>query len=173
MFCTKCGKKISQNNEFCQHCGERVFNVEGKYSRKLCPFCKFEIPPESEQCSHCKRTIVEKVQRHEDVNESNDIPKANADIKQKKTRLRMSRPIHKINLKKFLLNKYVVVILGAAIFIWILLGIDSSSNSGGIKAPLPTPNTQPSGDVVEIDTSVPAFSLDNGTILKKNISYLD
>ena len=172
MFCIKCGKKISQNNKFCQHCGEGVFNDEGRDSRKLCPFCKFEIPPESEQCPHCKRTIVEKVPRRENASEANDIPRANSEVRQKKTSSRISRLIHRINLKKLLLNKYVAVILGIAIFIWALSGIDTSSNSGGTKAPLPTPNTQPSGDVVEIDTSAPAFSLDNGTILKKNNSYL-
>jgi len=79
----------------------------------------------------------------------------------------------KINWRKFLLNRYVAILLGVIFVVWISASSDDTSyNSGGTKAPLPAPIQQVSDDVVEFTPTTPAVSLANGTVLKKNTAHL-
>jgi hypothetical protein len=69
------------------------------------------------------------------------------------------------------LLKYFVILLVAIFFIWIISSDDSSNNSG-TKTSLPLPAEEVSSGLVVSQPSGPAFSLPNGTIIKKNNYYL-
>lgn len=79
--------------------------------------------------------------------------------------------LKKINFRKFIFNKYVVILVGVIFVVWILSGDDTSYNNG-TKAPLPAPVQQVSDDIVKFTPSTPTISLTNGTILKKNNVHL-
>ncbi|MFA4998602.1 MAG: zinc ribbon domain-containing protein [Candidatus Paceibacterota bacterium] len=69
------------------------------------------------------------------------------------------------------LLKYFAILLVAVFFIWIISS-DDSSNDSGTKTSLPLPAEEVSSGLVVSQPSGPAFSLPNGTIIKKNNYYL-
>ncbi|MDP2967077.1 MAG: zinc-ribbon domain-containing protein, partial [bacterium] len=169
-FCSNCGKKISEGNKFCEYCGEKIcMEKKVNHTIKHCPFCKKEVDISNEECPNCKRILVEKIRQNEKY--TADTPEFN---NQKKESI-VSKLIglgRRINYSKLIFNKYVAILFGVIFLVWILSGDDSSYNSGSTKAPLPPPTTQVSNDVVEFTPTTPAISLANGTILKKNSTYL-
>jgi RNA polymerase subunit RPABC4/transcription elongation factor Spt4 len=62
MFCENCGAKLDSDSKFCRTCGAPAETAES--STKYCPFCKNVIEMNSITCSHCGRTLVEKVYSH-------------------------------------------------------------------------------------------------------------
>lgn len=170
MFCTNCGKKIPDESSFCEYCGEKIY-IEKKtdHTIKYCPFCKKEVDINDEECPNCKRILIEKISQTEEY--TADLPKYN---NQKKENI-VSKFISlskRINYPRLIFNKYVAILFGVILFVWILSEDGSLNNSGGTKAPLPPPITQAPNDMVEFTPTTPAISLTNGTILKKNNTYL-
>jgi len=171
MFCKYCGKKNPEGSRFCKYCGREIIANEKTFSthRKLCPFCKEEISLGYEKCPNCGRLLVEKISSNEKY--TTDIPKFNKQTKENIVSkfIALSR---KINWPKLLFNKYVAILFGIIFMIWIFSGDNSSYDSSSTKAPLPLPSTQISYDAIDLAPTTPAISLTNGTILKKNNSYL-
>jgi len=169
MFCENCGKQISEAEKFCKYCGVKIDRVDSSMKLKKCPFCKEEINFDCVECPNCKRILVEKIPANQkattDIPEFNNQPKENIISK-------FISFTKKINYPKLIFNKYVAILFGVIFLVWILSGDDSSYKSGGTKAPLPPPITQTSDDVVESIPLTSAISLTNGTILKKNNTYL-
>lgn len=169
MFCENCGKQIDGAEKFCKYCGVKIDRADFPTKSKKCPFCKEEINFDDVECPNCKRILVEKIPVNQktttDIPEFNNQPKENIFSK-------FISFTKKINYSKLIFNKYVAILFGVIFLVWIFSGDDSSYNSGGTKAPLPPPITQTSDDVVESIPSTPAISLANGTILKKNNTYL-
>ena len=50
MFCTKCGKEISESAAFCQGCGNPI---AGKVQAGVCPSCGTELPDTAAFCHVC------------------------------------------------------------------------------------------------------------------------
>lgn len=166
MFCKHCGKENKEEAKFCKYCGAEIMQLNFFTNEtKFCPFCKEEISSDKQECPNCKRILVEKIpsDQIDTVDEFNNQPKESIISKF----ISFSR---KINYRKLLFNKYVVILLGVIFVVWISLGDDSSYNSGGTKVSLPPPSTQVSDSVIEFTPT--AVSLANGTILKKNSVYL-
>jgi hypothetical protein len=117
----------------------------------FCKHCGKQINDEAKFCKFCGEKVIQESFAY-------STPKSSF--------------LKKINWRKLLLNRYVAILLGVIFIVWIAASDDSSYNSGGTKAPLPTPVQQASDDVVEFTPTTPAVSLANGTILKKNTAYL-
>jgi len=164
MHCAHCGKQIDKSANFCRFCGGKA---EAVSSSRQCPFCKFEIKKDTEKCSNCNRTLIEKIPTRENHNTHS------AHTTKKSTNeadYSFSSPLNKeIDWSKLIFNKYAGILVGVILVTWALSGEDTSS---GTKAPLPAPIQQPSGEAFKstIDTSA-LISLNNGTVLKKNSTY--
>ncbi len=62
MYCSSCGKKITENSKFCKYCGASQTETEGKEEKKTnkeyyetvwtCDFCKEEFKSKEESDSH-------------------------------------------------------------------------------------------------------------------------
>ncbi|MEX0998371.1 MAG: zinc ribbon domain-containing protein [Thermodesulfobacteriota bacterium] len=171
MFCKNCGNQINREKKYCGYCGTEVKTKDGNFSNKTknCTFCKAEIDFDSKECPDCKRVLVEKIssnQKYESYAPEFHSPAEEGEV------IKFISWIKSINYSKLLLNKYVAIFVGVIFIVWIAASDDSSYNSGGTKIPLPAPVQQVSGDIVEFTPTTPAVSLANGTILKKNITYL-
>lgn len=172
MYCKNCGKKIDSSEKFCRHCGGRVSGEEKTdNTSRICPFCKSRINIDDNECPICHRVLVEKISSSSShqTHEARDyhVRKGQGLFTNLRKFFR-----EKINLRKFFFNRYFLIIVGVIFVVWISSGDDTSYNSGGTKAPLPTPVQQVSDDVVEFTPTTPAVSLANGTIIKKNTAYL-
>ncbi len=63
MYCSNCGRKLNENDQFCGHCGEKVMQ-----SGQNCPNCGAFVEYPNQICSHCgyqlpiniKKPIVQK-----------------------------------------------------------------------------------------------------------------
>ena len=150
MFCNQCGNKIDEEGKFCGNCGTGI-------KTKKCPFCKAHIQAGEKECANCKRILVENVASDKKVFSS---PPKSYRIKTKKR-----------NYLKLIFNKGTIVVVVVIIFLIWVFSEDNTSYSG-TKAPLPEPVQQISYDDIELAPTTPAISLVNGTIIKKNNSYL-
>lgn len=56
MFCTKCGKTISESDRFCRYCGTSVVQQPAK---QFCPSCGTEIPAGKNFCIACGSLLGE------------------------------------------------------------------------------------------------------------------
>lgn len=116
----------------------------------LCNKCGKEINSESKFCEFCGKEI--KQQELFSINSEQKIS-------------------NKINWKDVLFNKRTLIIVAViGFFIWIFSS-DSNYNESK-KLPLPAPIEEKYSDnIIEDSSNVPAVSLANGTILKKNVLY--
>ena len=59
-FCTKCGKPLNVNAQFCRFCGfkQPVALQETKPKTKFCVFCGGEIGINAKFCSHCGKSLT-------------------------------------------------------------------------------------------------------------------
>lgn len=63
MYCSNCGRKLNENDQFCGHCGEKVMQ-----SGQNCPNCGAFVEYPNQICSHCgyqlpiniKKPIIQK-----------------------------------------------------------------------------------------------------------------
>ena len=181
MFCENCGKQIDEVEEFCKYCGVKINKINFSTKSKKCPFCKEQVGLNERECPNCRRILFENIKTKQESTPfkeviSNQKKKAYF-LKQrihflKNTFFRFINFAKKPNYSKIIFNKYVAILFGVILIVWIFSGDNSSYKSGGTKAPLPPPTTQISDDVVEFIPSAPAVSLANGTILKRNNVYL-
>ena len=171
MFCKNCGQQINKEGKFCGHCGTETGAGYKDFSTKTksCIFCKAEIDFDSKECPNCKRVLVETISSSHKY--ESPAPEFHSPVKEGGV-TRFISWIKNINYSKLILNKYVAILVGVIFIVWIVASDDSSYNSGGTKAPLPTPIQQVSDDIIEFTPTTPAVSLANGTILKKNTAYL-
>jgi len=144
---------------------EKTFSTH----KKLCPFCKEEISLDCEKCPNCGHLLVEKISSNKKY--TTDTPKFNKQTKENIVS-RFIAVSKKINWSKLLFNKYIAILFGIIFMVWIFSGDNSSYNSSSTKASLPPPTTQISHNMIDLTPVAPAISLTNGTILKKNNSYL-
>lgn len=146
-----------------------VAREEALFGKKNCPFCKEEIDIGNDECPNCKRILAEKIPMNE--NYTADMPEFKNQTKEG-VASKFIGLVRRINYFKLIFNKYTAILFGIILIVWISSGDDSSYDSGGTKAPLPPPTTQISDGSVEFIPSTPDASLTNGTILKKNNTYL-
>lgn len=169
MFCKKCGQQINTAGKFCGYCGVEIKRENPSAKTKSCPFCKEEIYLDQGECPSCKRILIEKIpssQKH-----ATDTPKFYNQTEESIIS-KFIGLVRRINYSKLVFNKYILILFGVIFVVWIFSIYDSSYDNGGTKAPLPPPTTQISGDAVQFTPPTPAVSLTNGTIFKKNNTYL-
>jgi len=170
MFCKNCGKQINEGSNFCKYCG-----IEIKTKRessfvgvKNCPFCKKEIDVGCDKCPNCQRLLIEKSSFNEQS--TNEIKKPIYDvILDILLKVRKSF-VGKVDYSKLLKRSAILLII---VFVaWVYFDDIFSYNSGGTKTSLPPPTTQIPDNSVDVTALMPAISLSNGTILKKNNIYI-
>lgn len=160
MFCENCGKQIDEAEKFCKYCGVKIDRAGFFTKSKKCPFCKKWVGLNEKECPNCRRILFENIETKQESLFS----------KTKNTFFRFINFAKKPNYSKIIFNKYVAILFGVILIVWIFSGDNTSYNSG-TKAPLPVPVQQASDDVVKFTPSTPVVSLANGTILKKNNVY--
>lgn len=58
MFCRNCGKELSSNSKFCEHCGTKVdVEVEVKNTIRKCSRCGRELEPGLSTCLYCGAVV--------------------------------------------------------------------------------------------------------------------
>ena len=176
MFCENCGKQIDGAEKFCKYCGIKIDGIEFSTKSKKCPFCKEQVRLNERECPNCRRILFENIETKQESTPFEEVikdqRKESLFSKTKNTFFRFINFAKKPNYSKIIFNKYVAILFGVILIVWIFSGNNSSYKSGGTKAPLPPPTTQISDDIVEFTPTTPAISLANGTILKKNNIYL-
>ena len=139
---------------------------------KNCPFCKKEIPNNSEKCIYCGRTLIEKISSvHSTSNQNHDNPpkeKTHTYKAYKTTSNPSSSPKKNFELPKG--SGWIISIVGSILLSVILSNIGASSN------PLPAPNPSPTTALDTNPETVPApipdisyYSLPNGTVLYNSL----
>jgi len=172
MFCKNCGKKIDESTKFCSYCGKKT-DSESKNSDtlKTCPFCKTRIGAESNECPNCHRILIEQTQTS---NYKEKVYEAKEFHYHRKPNLlqKIDDFISNINFRRLIFNKFTTILIIVILVAWASYRDDSSYNDSGAKIPLPLPIQQPSDYIPELNLNTPPTSLTNGTILKRNIVYL-
>jgi len=173
MFCKNCGQQINKEGKFCGHCGTETKTGYKDFSTKTknCAFCKAEIDFDSKECPNCKRMLVEKISSSQKYD--SHAPEFHSPAKENIIIKSIGR-IKNINYPKLILNKYVAILVGVIFFVWIFSGDDGSYNNSGTKIPLPAPVQQVSENSGGSNLDLSAFdvSLNTGTVLKRNNTYL-
>ena len=61
MYCTNCGKKINEGDNYCMHCGTRlkeilefIYLYPENQETKTCESCKSRIPVNAKYCPSCR-----------------------------------------------------------------------------------------------------------------------
>jgi predicted nucleic acid-binding Zn ribbon protein len=167
MFCTNCGKEISNDSKFCEYCGGKI-NIEKKNGDiiRYCPFCKKEINIDDEICSYCSRVLIEKISQDRINTGSKPDDSIFNNLEKENIISKIIKFSKQINYPKFIFLAF----LGMIFLAWIFSEDNSPSvyNNENAKIPLPPPVTQISSDAVEFTPN----TLSNGTVLKKNNAYL-
>ncbi|MCR5636321.1 MAG: zinc ribbon domain-containing protein [Clostridiales bacterium] len=86
-FCTKCGKPLNDNAQFCRYCGNKrsVTAQTQEPKTKFCVFCGGKIGINAQFCSHCGKTLPKASGHYENTQTEKQQPTLNNFAQQQAT----------------------------------------------------------------------------------------
>lgn len=159
MYCSNCGKEISDDAKFCQFCGAKIQNINENLENKMevllkkCSVCGFEYPANKRICPNCTADNIpqEKINDQQNCGQYKKAKEENTCVYKKycshKT-CEFAKQIYVSNESQFTNeSKGCMVIIGIIIVIFILKGVFSvkiwdNSNKNYSKQPHQHQNAQ-------------------------------